>query len=1008
LKMSLGPPSLVEASTDMARAFSMDADPRALADAIDSYGQVDETATRARIEKYKKKVMDRHRTTGVERVQALSDNIHSLETARDLNRGLFVAEGLVLSKHLGIGREVKQSLGIEKEAPPLPPRKGFISTQQLNNAGSRSPHFNRRSVSRSRVRSELTGDSPSMAGSSPYSTPSTISIAPVTPGTLRPFGNSFNAAVAARDAALAKQPARTRSNLFSAAESGLGATSTLRSPMEVERIRNFDRDRAMTTPTSYGVPTNYSPSLSTATSVTNRLYDEQMRHSASSSPTSLTSSAAPTVVHVPPSAILRANVGLCARAAGANEVADSVLAEGLVRALNGFETPYFRLSDGVFRMSAGCAVSGTKRGRMLRVLQVASHAHAMSAASCQGSDLLTDAFIMGIQETRRRFAEEVMALARERGSNLDTRAIDLVLHGKWAVALARAASLAALVKQPQIKGMTILHELYAHYTALVNTGGMEEEVIMSLLSSVMFVFSNLLREWLLEGSLNFRNTEFLIKEKAGHGGEQGEAAMVKSWQTRFNLDTELIPLFLDRNLPKMILSVGKCARLLASDDVDDELSRHRTRVANLDLMCLSRLNENERMVIGKDLEEIEQSICGLVVERLLHRDELKEHLRAIHHIFLCLNERYATHLFEAIEMMCRDVRSVSATRTQHAASLAFIAAARTAALSFPFKLPVDAAVKENCSPASTPASSARSAFISASGAARGCDRSRITVTPTYKAPRLAAIVLSKGAIEHYQALFHTIWPVYSTRLALAEARNELLFIADASRKLGTGTSSSLRAFQLAMSTAGAFFDNLIRYFIQGVGVYAAQLMARLDAAGTVEECIKAHKRFLLTMADHVGTTLSGDKRGTSKLTAAIQSARGVLLDEASALLDIFWTWSAEAEREQLLRAQKSDELEMGADAQSVTLQEFEKLEEKMRREEVEKSQVASSAKIMAIFDRFSLQMTKYIDLYDTDGKANDLSKLLLALKVKRRNVKDVPMERKRLDGPSQKWISIKT
>lgn len=44
-------------------------------------------------------------------------------------------------------------------------------------------------------------------------------------------------------------------------------------------------------------------------------------------------------------------------------------------------------------------------------------------------------------------------------------------------------------------------------------------------------------------------------------------------------------------------------------------------------------------------------------------------------------------------MMCRDVQSVSATRTQHAASLAFIAAARTAALAFPFKLPVDAVVK---------------------------------------------------------------------------------------------------------------------------------------------------------------------------------------------------------------------------------------------------------------------------------------------------------------------------
>ncbi|GMR39960.1 hypothetical protein PMAYCL1PPCAC_10155 [Pristionchus mayeri] len=131
-----------------------------------------------------------------------------------------------------------------------------------------------------------------------------------------------------------------------------------------------------------------------------------MRHSASSSPTSLTSSsAAPTVVHVPPSAMLHANAGLCVRAAGANgkHTKESIL-KNLLDNINGFETPYFRLSDGVFRMSAGCAVSGTKHGRMLRVLQMTSHAYAMSAACCQGSDLLTDAFIMGIQETRRRFA----------------------------------------------------------------------------------------------------------------------------------------------------------------------------------------------------------------------------------------------------------------------------------------------------------------------------------------------------------------------------------------------------------------------------------------------------------------------------------------------------------------------------------------------------------------------------------------------------------------------------
>ncbi|GMS87970.1 hypothetical protein PENTCL1PPCAC_10145, partial [Pristionchus entomophagus] len=966
-KMSSGPPSLVEACAEVSRAFSLNADPRLLANAIDSQGVYEKEVAEGRIEKYKGNVLERHRTTGERRVEQLSQSIEALKNARDIHRGLYIADGLIMAKKY-IREPQRLPLGMEKEPPAIPPKRGFVSTQQLTNAGSRSPHFQRRSASRSRVRSELTGDM-----GSPYSTASTALASSLTPSSItpfaRPFGSSFNAAVAARDAA-PKLPARTRSNLLSM-ESG----ATMRSPLELER------DRTFTTHASY-----FSPS--STVSATNRLYDEQLRHSASSSPVSqISSSTAPTVVHVPPSATaatLRAAGIVCGRAAGANEVSDDVLAQCLVKAFNGFQSSYCRLSDGVFRMSAGCAISGSKRGRVLRLLQMASHAHAMNMSSAQGSDLMTEAFIVGIQETRRRFTQDVIELEKQRGANLTTRSLDFAVTGKWELALARVASLAALLRQPQMKGMTILHELYLHYTSLANTRIMEETVVVSLLDSVMFVFSNLLRQWLLDGTLNVHNTEFLIKERAGHGGEQGEAAMVKSWQTRFELDRKLLPAFLDRNLPKMILSVGKCARLLAGEDLDDQLAHHRTRVANLDLTRLYRLDGNERAGIGKELGTMERSICGLVVERLLTRDQLKEHLRAIHHIFLCLNERYATHLFEAIDSMCRDVQSISSTRTQYAAAQAFISAAKTAALFFPFKLPVDAAAKESSS--DTALCSARSAR----------DRSRVTVTPTYKAPRLAAIVLGKSAVEHYQSLFHTIWPVYSTRLALSEARNELLFISDASRRLGKGTSASLRAFQLAMATAGSFFDNLIRYFIQGVistfqiTVYSNQLVARLDRAGSVEECIKHHKGFLLSMADHVGVTLTGDKRGPSKLTSSLHNTRGVLLEEASSLLDLFWTWTREAEREQLLRKTKSEEMEMGADAASTTLLEFEKIEEKIRREEAEKRQVASSTKILAIFDRFSMQMKAYIDLYETEGKKNEMSKLLLSMKLKKRKEEEAP------------------
>ncbi|GMS87989.1 hypothetical protein PENTCL1PPCAC_10164, partial [Pristionchus entomophagus] len=284
-------------------------------------------------------------------------------------------------------------------------------------------------------------------------------------------------------------------------------------------------------------------------------------------------------------------------------------------------------------------------------------------------------------------------------------------------------------------------------------------------------------------------------------------------------------------------------------------------------------------------------------------------------------------LFFLCSSMCRDAQSISSTRTQYAAAQAFISAAKTAALFFPFKLPVDAAAKESSS--DTALCSARSAR----------DRSRVTVTPTYQAPDSRSSYWEKNpAVEHYQSLFHTIWPVYSTRLALSEDRNELLFISDASRRLGKGTSASLRAFQLAMATAGSFFDNLIRYFSRGSGsaveitVYSDQLVARLDRTGSVEECIKHHKGFLLSMADHVGVTLTGDKRGPSKLTSSLHNTRGVLLEEASSLLDLFWTWTREAEREQL-RKTKSDEMEMGADAASTTLLEYEKIEEKIRREE---------------------------------------------------------------------------
>lgn len=41
-------------------------------------------------------------------------------------------------------------------------------------------------------------------------------------------------------------------------------------------------------------------------------------------------------------------------------------------------------------MSTGCAVSGTKRGGLVRMLEQATHALAMQLPSAQGADLMTE------------------------------------------------------------------------------------------------------------------------------------------------------------------------------------------------------------------------------------------------------------------------------------------------------------------------------------------------------------------------------------------------------------------------------------------------------------------------------------------------------------------------------------------------------------------------------------------------------------------------------------------
>lgn len=46
------------------------------------------------------------------------------------------------------------------------------------------------------------------------------------------------------------------------------------------------------------------------------------------------------------------------------------------------------------------------------------------------------------------------------------------------------------------------------------------------------------------------------------------------------------------------------------------------------------------------------------------------------------------------------------------------------------------------------------------------------------------------------------------------------------------------------------------------------------------------------------------------MDTVLDHATVISLNQASDLLDLFWTWVAEAEREQLLRKQKSDEMEL--------------------------------------------------------------------------------------------------
>ncbi|CCD72177.1 Gamma-tubulin complex component [Caenorhabditis elegans] len=509
------------------------------------------------------------------------------------------------------------------------------------------------------------------------------------------------------------------------------------------------------------------------------------------------------------------NTPIHSRIGSAITETESNVCECLLSALLGIETRLFTPIHREMKITSTASLSTTHQAVCSRILPIANTYLLLSHKEPNNTGQMTEALMAAIRRIIGDYITDIDALRRTRGIKFYQC---LPLIDMWQNRL-RLLKMAYKIRNlPQLELLENLYILHAAYSFDSD----QKSILDVILDYTLGVFCNQMMEWMTTGEIP--TSDKWIIEKNEQSGE---------------LFLRKIPIFITDSDARILLEIGKSLpHVESASDSDLEAIDKATTVVRTQLGPKAIFSK----ILGQILRILRDVVCGIVMRMVMETGRLKEHVLKSTSFFFLSDPRFTTTLYTIIKEASQGLRVGSTTLSRQTVSSA-LAAALESCQSTQNISDKEKKVKKLMftldaltSTGSTPNVSSRMQFVQ-------------PLRPRY-APQMDLMKpIFSACDDAYESIFHVIWSIDLARCSTQDASSQNL--PEIQRFLIKNYSLRENATCLLNMLAHVFSiinSTLLRVRCH-VSVQLARFLARFLAAidekcVDVDDVIAEHRRFV--------------------------------------------------------------------------------------------------------------------------------------------------------------------
>lgn len=514
--------------------------------------------------------------------------------------------------------------------------------------------------------------------------------------------------------------------------------------------------------------------------------------------------------------ISNSSIPLHARLGNARTETETRVCECLLPALLGMETVLFAKTHLKMTIKSTASISVTHERACKYVLSVATQYLQLSHKEHPSKSLehryVTNALLAAIRQILGDYIADIDELNRMKGLKFH---LCLPLIESWKNRIDLLVLAHNIRNQPQLDLLESLYVLHSSYSFETD----RKKILGKILNYTMGVFCNQMMEWMTTGEVPVER--WMI----GKDAETGKIVLKR------------VPIFISEDDAVIMLEIGKSLPHVGSASDEDLESIDKATTVVRAALSPDVILRKELTPLLKNLRDV---VCGIVMRMVLTTGRLKEHIHKATSFFFLSDPRFTTTLYTVIKEASMGLRVGSAALSRQTVSSALAAAleatTNTESVNDRKKKKLGFKLDAMTSLGSTPNVSSKMQFVQ-------------PLSPHYEPQMDLMKPIFSACDSEYESIFHMIWAIdlarYSTQEVVTLTLPGIMRFLVKNYSLRENASCLLNMLSHIASVVGALLLRVRALIHVQLRLHLARFLAQIDEKCVdVDDVIREHKKFV--------------------------------------------------------------------------------------------------------------------------------------------------------------------